>query len=61
MSDPYEMAIRKLRADRTPLNRLQRSTRVPYSTLRDMKRKKTRSPRLDTLKKLAAHYGTLAA
>lgn len=59
--DIYEQALKKLRADRRSLNELEAETGIPAETLRDIKAKITKSPRLDTLRKLAKHYEAQAA
>ena len=61
MSDPYEAALRQLRADTRSLNHLERMIRVPAETLRDIRQGITKSPRYDTLKKLLKFYGQSAA
>lgn len=55
--DIYDTAIKALREDKTPLTHLVDKIRVPFSTLRDIKTRKCKSPGLKTLKKIVAHYG----
>ena len=56
--DIYDLAIKKLGADRRPFNQLERDSGIPAETLRDIKRRIVKSPRFHTLKKLAKFYGT---
>lgn len=55
--DLFQFVLDRLdREEERSLQQLARDTGVPYSTLRYIKERKTRSPRFDTLKKLADHY-----
>jgi DNA-binding Xre family transcriptional regulator len=54
--DVYEEALKKLRTDRRSLNELERAIGLPAETLRDIKHRIVKNPRLDTLKKIRAHY-----
>ena len=56
MADIYEIALEKLAADERSLNRLAEEIGVPAETLRDIKSGHVKSPRFDTLKKIAKHY-----
>jgi hypothetical protein len=61
MYDIYEEALKKLRADKRTLNELERAIGLPAETIRDIKERITRSPRLDTVKKIVRHYEREAA
>lgn len=54
------MALRKLRADRRSLNELERVTGVPAETLRDIKHRIVKDPRLTTLRKIVRAYAEAA-
>lgn len=54
--DVYEDALRKLRADRRSLNKLEEVSGIPAETIRDIKRRIVKFPRLDTLQKLRRLY-----
>ena len=56
MADIYETALKKLAADERSLNQLEEEIGVPAETLRDIKSGHVKSPRFDTLKKIARHY-----
>lgn len=58
--DIYENALRKLRADKRSLNRLEEEIGIPAETLRDIKRRIVKNPRLNTLRALAKHYAEAA-
>jgi DNA-binding Lrp family transcriptional regulator len=56
MFDIYEEALKKLRADKRTLNELERAIGLPAETIRDIRERITKSPRLDTMKKIVKHY-----
>lgn len=56
MVDIHEFVVSKLNAETRSLNELAKQTGVPSETLRDIRSRHVRSPRIDTLKKIAAHY-----
>lgn len=59
--DVYEEALKKLRADRRSFNELEEITGIPAETIRDIKRRIVKNPRLDTLRKIVAVYQREAA
>lgn len=61
MVDVYEEALKKLRADRRSFNELEEITGIPAETIRDIKRRIVKNPRLDTLRKIVAVYHSEAA
>lgn len=61
MNDPYDLVIRRLKADDRSNNELQKACGVPAETLRDIRSGHIKSPRLDTLRKIAALYEREAA
>lgn len=61
MADIYQTALDKLTRDQRSLNELEAETGIPSETLRDIKSGHVKSPRFDTLKKLAALYQREAA
>jgi len=54
--DSYELAVKKLIADQRSINELERVIKLPAETLRNIKRGIVKSPRLDTLRRIAKHY-----
>jgi len=55
--DLFQFVLDRLdREEERSLQQLARDTGVPYSTLRYIKERKTRSPRFETVRKLADHY-----
>lgn len=54
--DMYELALKKLADDERSLAQLAEEIGVPAETLRDIKSGHVKSPRFDTLKKIATHY-----
>lgn len=52
----YDAALQKFHKDERPLQTLEQRIGVPWETLRDIKNGTTKSPRLDTLRKMAKHY-----
>ena len=61
MTDIYELALKKLAADKRSLNEISKETGIPSETLRDIKSGHIESPRFVTMKKLAEHYSSKAA
>jgi DNA-binding Xre family transcriptional regulator len=61
MVDVYEEALKKLRADRRSFNELEEVIGIPAETIRDIKRRIVKNPRLDTLRKIVAVYQREAA
>lgn len=61
MRDPYDRVIERLKQDHRSLNELEQECGVPAETLRDIKSGHIKSPRLDTLRKIAALYEQRAA
>jgi hypothetical protein len=59
--DIYEESLKKLRADSRTLGELEKAIGLPAETIRDIKNRIVKSPRFDTLKKIARHYGGEAA
>lgn len=55
--DNFDAVLKALRRDDTPLLRLVEQTRLPFSTIREAKAKVTKYPRVETLRRLARHYG----
>lgn len=56
MVDIYEDGLKKLRSDKRSCNELERLIGLPAETIRDIKRRIVRFPRLDTLKAIAKFY-----
>lgn len=56
MQDPYDAVIGRLKADDRSNNDLEKECGVPAETLRDIRSGHIKSPRLDTLRKIAALY-----
>lgn len=54
--DIYEQALKRLRADTRSLRQLKFLSGIPDETLRDLKSGKIKSPRLETIRKVAAFY-----
>jgi DNA-binding Xre family transcriptional regulator len=59
--DAYDEALKRLRTDRRSCNELERVIGLPAETIRDIKQRIVKNPRLDTLKKIKAHYECEAA
>lgn len=59
--DIYEEALKKLRADKRTPKELGRVIGLPATTIADVKRRVTKFPRIDTMKKIARHYEREAA
>lgn len=57
--DPFTLALTRLRSDRRSFEELERATGIPAETIRNVARRITRNPRLDTVKRLANHYGLI--
>jgi len=56
MFDIYEYAVSRLRSDNHSLSELEKLMGVPAETLRDIKAGRVANPRIDTLRKIVAHY-----
>ena len=56
MYDSYEVVIGRLKADTRSLKALEKETGVPEETLRDLRSGHVKNPRINTLRKIAAHY-----
>lgn len=56
MSDIFDIALAGLKADQRSLNEIASEVGVPAETLRDIKSGHVSNPRIDTLRKIAAHY-----
>ena len=54
--DYYEAALKRLKADDTPMLQLERETGVPWETIRDVKYGRNKNVYFATVKKLAHHY-----
>ena len=56
--DPYAVALAHLRADERSLSELSEVIGLPKETLRDIKSGHIKFPRMDTARKIVAHYST---
>jgi len=56
MRDIFDVALMGLKADSRSLNEIAAEMGVPAETLRDIKSGHVSNPRIDTLRKIAAHY-----
>lgn len=56
MSDQYAQALKKFRSDKRSLNELEKVIGLPAETLRDIKRRISKFPRYDTIRRIARYY-----
>ncbi len=56
MIDIQDFVLGHLKADSRSLNEMERNIGVPAETLRDIRSGFVKSPRIDTLRKIATHY-----
>lgn len=61
MLDIYDAALKKLRSDPRSPGELEEATGVKATTIRDIKKRICKNPRVDTVKKIVAHYFPEAA
>ena len=58
--DLYARALKRFRSDKRNYSQLSRDMNLPWSTVRDIKKGLRKSPRVETIRHIAAHYGITA-
>ena len=61
MFDIYSYVYRHLQATEKSVNRIAAESKVPITTIQDIKTAKTDNPRINTLKKLASYFESFGA